>query len=225
MSDRSKALLDRMAVATFAVTWSILVARAAPPLLAAGEWTTIVLGLLVGYVLADLLAGSVHWIADRFFEPTTPLLGPLLIAPFREHHEDPLGITRHDFFEVSGNNALVVVPIVAILASLPLAADTTSRFLVVVAISATLAGVATNLFHAWAHSPSPPRVARLLHVSGLVLTPGRHARHHRGDHDRAYCVTSGWLNPILDRIEFFGRLERAIRSIAGGSRSKRRRSA
>jgi len=225
MSDRSKALLDRMAVATFVVAWSILVVRAAPEVFAAGEWTATAAAVLLGYLLADLLAGCVHWIADRFFEPTTPLLGPLLIAPFREHHEDQLGIARHDFFEVTGNNALVVVPIVAVLASLPPAADPTSRFVVVVLISTTLAGVATNLFHSWAHSPSPPRVARWLHAWGLILTPRGHALHHRGDHDRAYCVTSGWLNPILDRIGFFGRLERAIGSLAGRARPKKRRSA
>ena len=70
MSDRSKALLDRTAVAAFVVAWSILVARAVPPILAAGEWPAIVLGILVGYLLADLLAGCVHWIADRFLGPT-----------------------------------------------------------------------------------------------------------------------------------------------------------
>ena len=40
------------------------------------------------------------------------MLGPMLVAPFRAHHRDPLGITRHDFFEVSGNNSLVTIPVV-----------------------------------------------------------------------------------------------------------------
>ena len=81
-------------------------------------------------------------------------------------------------------------------------------FIVVFGMSLTLALVATNQFHSWAHSASPPRIVRRLQSWGLILTPKAHARHHRGNHDRAYCVTSGWLNPLIDRTRFFERLER-----------------
>ena len=151
-----------------------------------------------------------HWLADRYFEPTTPLLGPMLIAPFREHHVDPLAITRHDFFEISGNNAMVTLPVLAAIAALPQPVGGATYFLSVLGLSLALSAFWTNQFHCWAHAPSPPPLARWLHASGLILTPERHARHHRGGHDHAYCVTSGWCNPLLDRIEFFERLERLI---------------
>jgi len=54
---------------------------------------------------------------------------------------------------------------------------------------------------------------------GLILTPERPARHHRGDHDRSYCVTSGWLNPLLDQLRIFEHIE----SIVSPRRSQRRR--
>ena len=168
------------------------------------------LGGVTGYLLADLIAGMVHWIADRFFDPATPVLGPMLIAPFREHHVDALGITRHDFFEVSGNNALITIPLVGLILLLPEPTTFMMFFLIAHLFSLSLALVATNQFHRWAHTPSPPPFAKRLHAWGLILTPRAHAQHHRRGHDRAYCVTSGWLNPLLDRARIFERIEHRL---------------
>jgi ubiquitin-conjugating enzyme E2 variant len=210
MSTRCKALVDRLCVTAFVIAWMVMSIRIAPAIFSEQRWLAAFFAIIAGYLLADFLAGSVHWIADRFFDPATPLLGPMLIAPFRDHHEDALGITRHDFFEVSGNNALLTIPLVIWLAARPTPVGALPHFLVVLGASLTLALFATNQFHSWAHSPSPPRFVRQLHAWGLILTPKRHARHHRGLHDCAYCVTSGWLNPLLDRMRFFERIERMI---------------
>lgn len=218
MSASWNALRDRAAVVGFAVAWTVLVIRIAPEIASGGHVGLALLGCLTGYVLADAIAGTVHWIADRFFHPETPLIGAVLIAPFRDHHDDALGITRHDLFEVSGNNALVTLPVVVALAWVPVPTEALGHFLVATGASLTLALFATNFFHRWAHAPSPPRLARLLQDWGLILTPERHALHHRHDHDRAYCVTSGWLNPLLDRIGLFDRLEHLV-----DSRRRRRR--
>ncbi len=218
MSAQWKAYVDRFSVAAFIIAWTLMSIRIVPAILSEASWLTALLGVVAGYLLADFLAGSVHWIADRFFDPATPVIGPMLIAPFREHHEDALGITRHDFFEVSGNNALLTTPLVAFIATQPAPAGSLSQFLSVLGASLTLALFMTNQFHSWAHSPSPPRFVRQLHVWGLILTPQCHARHHCSEHDRAYCVTSGWLNPLLDRIRFFQRLERLVGAIQGRRR-------
>lgn len=219
MSVRWNALRDRIAVVGFTVAWTVLLLRIAPEIAAAGHVGLALLGALVGYVLADAIAGTVHWIADRFFDPGTPVIGAVLIEPFRDHHDDALGITRHDLFEVSGNNALVTLPVVVALASLPMPASAFGHFALATGASLTLALFATNFFHRWAHAPVPPRGVRALQRWGLILTPERHALHHRHDHDRAYCVTSGWLNPLFDRIGLFDRLEQLV----GATRRRRRR--
>ncbi len=202
-----KPLIDRGSVTVFLVAWTVMILRLGPQIFTPDAWLTTLLGLGLGYLLADLLAGSVHWIADRFFQRDTPVLGAMLIAPFRDHHEDALGITRHDFYEVSGNNALVTIPVVLFVTALPPATDPLSRFLLSLGASTTLFLFMTNQFHSWAHSLSPPRGVVWLHSTGIILTPKRHSRHHRGDHDQSYCVTSGWMNPVLDRLRIFARLE------------------
>ncbi|MBJ21939.1 MAG: hypothetical protein CL933_21230 [Deltaproteobacteria bacterium] len=57
-------------------------------------------------------------------------------------------------------------------------------------------------------------IAALGHLLPQLL---EHALQCTSAHARAYCVTSGWLNPLLDRLHFFERIERA------SDRSMRRR--
>ena len=75
----------------------------------------------------------------------------------------------------------------------------------------TLGIALTNRFHQWAHADRVPGWVATLQRSGLILSPERHSLHLCGAHDRAYCVTTGWLNPLLDAVEFFALLERTIR--------------
>lgn len=177
----------------------------------------LVLMAAVGGVLAcDLVAGAVHWVCDRFFTETTPVLGPALIAPFREHHREPLAMTRRGFFDVNGANYFAVLPVLTYAAwrDVPVAGDAWRLFSHTFLLALASAAIVTNQFHKWAHAPDVPVIVRWLQRVHLVLPPEVHARHHSGAHRSGYCVTGGWLNPVLDRFDFFGRLERAIRACA-----------
>lgn len=163
-----------------------------------------------GFVAADFASGFVHWMGDRFGSPQTPVLGPNFVRPFREHHTDPAGITRHDFLEVNGDNAIVLM-----LAMIPvfLLLNTDSLF-------GTWAGIAsvcfflsifmTNQFHKWAHAKNVSPFIRWLQRRGLILSPEHHAIHHTSPYDTYYCITCGWLNPLLRKLHFFDRAERVI---------------
>ena len=65
-------------------------------------------------------------------------------------------------------------------------------------VAASLTLCVTNQIHAWAHGADAPKLIRALQRVGILITPERHARHHRGD--RAYAVVSGWSNALLDRV-------------------------
>lgn len=67
-------------------------------------------------------------------------------------------------------------------------------------------------FDKWALAPVVPRV--MCWLQRCILPPRAHARHHRAGGRGAYCVTFGWLNPPLDRVALFPRLERVIRSVS-----------
>jgi hypothetical protein len=80
-------------------------------------------------------------------------------------------------------------------------------FTVVCIALMTAATVATNQFHKWAHQENPSAFARWLQRTRLVLEPSHHKRHHTEPFNMHYCITNGWLNPLLNKIKFFRRVE------------------
>src|SRR6185436_2525335 len=130
---------------------------------------------------------------------------------FREHHVDPLAMTRRAFLRVSNSNIVATTVLLAILLCVQTASGAPpSAFADVWVTSLAVAVMATNQFHKWAHLPRVPRLVARLQRVGLILSPVEHARHHCGDHSRAFCVTTGWWNPLLDRIRLFPACERLV---------------
>jgi ubiquitin-conjugating enzyme E2 variant len=182
--------------------------------------------MVAGVLACDLAAGTVHWACDRFFTETTPVLGAAVIASFREHHRDPLAMTRRGFLDVNGANYFAVLPLLLHGAWRDAPDDGGALFGQAFVLALAAAAIVTNQLHKWAHAPAVPPLVRSLQRTHLILPPKVHAHHHRGAHRYGYCVTGGWLNPVLDGVDFFGRLERAIRTcgrvIAPGDASRNR---
>jgi ubiquitin-conjugating enzyme E2 variant len=170
-------------------------------------------GAFAGALLADLASGAFHWLCDRFGSETTPVVGPYLISAFREHHRDPASIARHGLCERSGGNAFATLPVLLAAdgGSGALGAGDAAAFAVGGALAFAAYVALTNEIHLQAHRPSPVRLVSWLQRLRLVLSPEQHARHHRGDHDRAFCIATGWSNALLDRFAIPARLERRLR--------------
>lgn len=169
---------------------------------------------IAGYLTADFASGVFHFLADNYGSTTKPFVGPVFIRPFREHHIDPKAITRHDFLEVNGANCAMSLPfLLATYFLVPIDANLFTLFLGAY-VGMFLFGIfLTNQFHSWAHLDHPPRIVRALQRSGLILGPEHHERHHTPPFNTYYCITSGWLNPILARTRFFERLYEPLRRV------------
>lgn len=170
------------------------------------------LAALAGWALSDLVSGIAHWFCDTFFDADTPAIGPAIIAPFRQHHDDPLAITRRPFLEVNRTNYVAVLPVLALVVWRGDPAPTGLAAMGTTCVLFLAAGVAlTNQFHQWAHAPRVPPLVRWLQRAGLVLDPAHHARHHASG-GCAFCVTTGWWNPLMDAAVLRGRTRPALRS-------------
>jgi hypothetical protein len=168
-----------------------------------GGWVNLILTGLTAYLATDLMSGVGHWAGDTLGHERIWFVGKNFIRPFREHHVDQKAITRHDFIETNGNNCIVLTPPLGLALTLMPSDESFGFFTATFVAFITLFGVATNQFHKWAHADHPPAIARPLQRWGLILSPRHHEIHHTIPHDKHYCITVGWMNPVLNGLRFF----------------------
>ncbi len=169
-----------------------------------------------GYTLADFLSGIAHWLADRYGSPELPLLGKHFILPFRLHHIHPKDITTHDFIELNGNSCITVsLFMIPTLLLPPIGFSIPLFFLTSTLLTLFFAIALTNQFHKYAHSYSAPAFIRLLQKFHLIIPHSHHNIHHKAPFETHYCITTGWLNKPLQKIQFFPRCEKLIYRLTG----------
>jgi plasmanylethanolamine desaturase len=198
-------LVEAVSVAGFALAFAPLALRLAAGLASPLALAGALAGALIGWIAADIASGTVHWFCDRFFEEDTPVVGRLLIYPFRDHHRDPRAMTRHGLLELMGNSCLILIPLAVLMGVRP-----QPVVLDAAVVSFSLALLLTNLFHCWAHSARVPRLVGRLQDWGVILPVAIHDAHHTAGHLGGYCVTSGWANRWMDGWGVFTRLERVL---------------
>lgn len=205
-------VIELLAVALVAGFGSVFVARLGGALAAdlrPSRLGLTALAVVLGFVVADLLSGLVHALCDNLGSVDTPLVGQKFIRSFREHHRDPLDMTRGDFVRVNADNFLVSLPV---LVPAVLWLDVADHlFLASFVASLTSWVLVTNQIHKWAHLDEVPPSVRWLQQHHLVLSPEHHAVHHTPPYASHYCITSGITNPFLSRIGFWPVLLRACR--------------
>jgi len=181
---------------------------------AALGWGWVVLTAAIGYVASDLTSGLVHWGFDTWGARDTPVLGANFIVPFRLHHDDPKDITRHGFVATNGHNCFVSLFVMVPAMLLP-GAWTVTPAVQAFILFLCLGVFATNQFHKWAHEDEPSAFVKTLQRLHLVLGVEHHEVHHTFPYHRHYCITTGWLNGLLDGIRFFRGLEWLITRVTG----------
>jgi len=181
----------------------------------------VVVGIFSGIVFADFMSGFVHWTADTWGTLEWPLIGSSFIRSFREHHVDPTAMCKHDWIETNGDNfMLVVIPLFYIATKdLTVNGEDGPSWWTILQTTFLLAacfGVAlTNQIHKWSHTYNPPYYVTVLQKYRIILPKSNHTLHHRPAFDGYYCITTGWLNPLLDSISFWRITEIAVNKLTG----------
>lgn len=200
MEKRLSTLLNSASVTSFFILTLVLFNDALSITL---RWPLFVGAVLLGYVLADAASGFVHFLGDSFGSPSTPIVGKLFILPFRIHHTDQQDITRHSFLETNGNNCLVSLPVMLMMhffIAPYVSQSALLSFLFIAGFSLVLSVFGTNQFHKWAHLTKPPLLIALLQKMRIILNPTHHARHHTAPFNKYFCITTGWLNGLVERL-------------------------
>lgn len=159
-------------------------------------------------LLADLVSGVVHWAEDAYARPGTPLLGRLARDNLR-HHWRPREFLQKSWLASSWDLLLGAGAVVAVAAALGVLNWHIVLFALLVANA--------NQIHKWAHMnrAEVPRVVHWLQRLHLLQTPRHHGRHHGGTRTSHYCVITNFLNPLLEEVALWSRLERGIERLTG----------
>lgn len=171
------------------------------------------LGAIAGSVLlADLVSGVVHWAEDTYarFKPRRKLRVINLIARDNEvHHRRPRDFLKRTWWQSSWDLLLIGAVILALAHAL---GHLSAAVLLFVVLS-----VNANQMHKWAHrNPREnPLLVTWLQRALLLQSPRHHGKHHGGARDSHYCVVTNFLNPLLEEVSFWRRLEQLVERITG----------
>ena len=156
---------------------------------------------LVGWLLADLLGGIVHWWEDRIARPKWAILEKHLWEPNRRHHDDPMEFTRTGFW-FRNSTTFIAATIIGLL-WLTLFGPS------VVLLFAYIGGMVQNEVHYHTHTKAKGWVLVFQQI-GVIQSIAEHSRHHKPPQNRNYCVLTNWCNPVLEHLKVWERLERKM---------------
>ena len=164
--------------------------------------------------LADFAAGVIHWAEDAYFTEKTPVIGPLFIRPNIVHHHYPRFFTRLSWWQSSWDLVLASAALLAVAWPLGLLSWQLGLFVVLSANA--------NEIHKMAHRTRAEngRLISALQDWHILQTPRHHGLHHSDPKNTYYCPITNLVNPVLERIGFWARLEAMIEKLTGATHRK-----
>ena len=169
----------------------------------------ILIEIIGGYLVADFLSGLFHWSRDTYCTPHTPIIGFSLIWPSRLHHIKPRYIIEQSDLSLCISSGLWTciwwIPLVLMYQI--------TWFLTALFVFITL----NDVVHKYAHTTraETPKYIIVLQNIGLLQTHKEHHLHHTEPFETHYCPMTPYVNPILERMGFWRRLENLIEGIFG----------
>jgi len=165
--------------------------------------------ILVSLLIADFITGLMHWAEDTWLRPgKSALLDRFIVNDNIDHHRYPGKIRAGAYWAT--NRVCIVLALVtgALLAIVHV--HMWEPYFVLALLSQS------NQIHLWAHSSRPPLPVKMLQRAGLLQSTAHHAEHHKRPYASRFCTMTAFLNPVLDRIQFWRGLE-AIVVFFGGT--------
>ena len=162
-------------------------------------------------LLADFVTGIGHWLEDAYGTEETPVIGPLVIKPNIVHQHYPRLFTKLTWWQSSWDLLLLGALIVGGAAW----ADVLTWHVWLFAILC----VNANQVHKWSHM-SRAEVGPLvsfLQDYWILQTPRQHALHHTDPKNTFYCPLTNLLNPALEFVGLWPKLEAVIEALTGAT--------
>lgn len=152
-------------------------------------------------MLADFVAGTVHWFEDAYVREDTPLIGSFIGKANVIHHHLPRFLTRNNWWQSSWD--LLAFSTLIVFSAWLLDLLTWQVWL--------FAAISTNAneVHKWSHRTRSENGWLITFLQNLrvLQTPHHHAVHHTNPKNVRYCPITNLVNPVLDGLHFWDGLE------------------
>ena len=158
--------------------------------------------------MADFLTGFAHWLEDTYCVENLPVIGKLICDPNIDHHLDPQDIVRRGTFLTRNIIPWSLAGATFLILSL---AGLGNAYTFLTLLFASFG----NEVHRWNHMTRSGPVVSFLKESGLIQQQRQHSLHHRPPFAQYYCPLTSQLNPVLERLNFWRRLETVVQAVTG----------
>ncbi len=166
--------------------------------------------IVAAILLADWITGFVHWWEDAYGNPTWRVIGKYIVEPNLVHHLDPRDLAPAGYFKLTHISWIFAGLLIAV----PWLAADWHPFLYLATI---LIAAQANQVHCWAHRTDKEngRLVRAMQRTGIIQSRRHHGQHHRPPWIGSYCILTNYMNPVLDRVDFWNRMERLLARVLG----------
>lgn len=164
-------------------------------------WCWIPLQVFFLWCAADFITGVIHWWEDTYGNPNWKILGKYVVEPNLVHHKQP-----HKLLEGSYWNRINTSFYAATIIGGGLWAVDLLSWRIIVCLLFCTQG---NEVHAMSHRPDriTNKFIHFLQKIGLFQSKKMHRWHHKAPYETNFCVMTDFCNPILNKINFWGKLE------------------
>jgi len=162
------------------------------------------------FLLLDFVTGVLHWIEDSYGKERWPIVGPLVIAPNVVHHSQPRLFTKSPFWRRNGVCFLAGCLIFGVGFAITRSPTWHLYFFCFI-------GAFSNEIHCWSHRTKGENGGLITFLQWLwiIQSHAQHGIHHQDPKNRSYCLITPLLNPLLDRVEFWRRIEVSLALVTG----------
>jgi hypothetical protein len=165
------------------------------------EFMNVLWQSLLVIMLADFIAGIVHWFEDAYVRENTPIIGSFIGKANVIHHHLPRYMTRNNWWQSSWDLLCFSAAIVLVAWWLDLLTWQVWLFAVI--------STNANQVHKWSHQTRTEngRIINFLQKIRVLQTAHHHAVHHTNPKNVRYCPITNLVNPILDTLRFWDGVE------------------
>ncbi len=171
------------------------------------RWMWYTLEVFLLWIAADFITGMIHWWEDAYGNPNWKIIGKYVVEPNLVHHEQPHKLLEGSYWTRINTSFFAAAIMGTILWLIGL-----HSWQVIVCLLFCIQG---NEVHAMSHRPDKITglLARFLQKTGIFQSKKMHRWHHKAPYETNFCIMSDFVNPILNKIAFWKRLEYLILKI------------